>query len=40
MVLGQFKLNSDRPNMLWLQWSFLPDDAALVPCRAKCANGW
>lgn len=40
MVLGKFKSKSDCPYILWLWRAFLTDNATLVPCRAKCANGW
>lgn len=39
MVLGQFKPNPDRPNMLRFQRPLLAQDAPLVPSRAKRANG-
>lgn len=40
MVLGEFKADPDRPDMLWLQWTLLANDAALVLGRAQRANGW
>ncbi len=40
MVLSQFKSNSDRPDVLWLQRLFLANDTSLVPGWAKRANGW
>ncbi len=39
VVLGQFKPNADRLGMFGFEWSFLTDDPALVPGRAKRANG-
>lgn len=39
MVLGLFKSHPGRPDMFWLKWSLLADNAAFVPCRAECANG-
>jgi len=38
MVFSKFQPNTDRPNVLGLQWSLLTNDATLVPSRTKGAN--
>lgn len=40
MVLGDFKTDANFPDMFRQQWAFLPDNAAFVPGRTACANGW
>ena len=39
MVLGQFKSDTDRPNMFGLQRSLLTNDATLVLGGAESAIG-
>ncbi|KGM47447.1 hypothetical protein ATO9_17595 [Pseudooceanicola atlanticus] len=40
VLLCDFKTDADRPEVFWQQRAFLSDNAALVPSRTACANGW